>query len=107
MANAAPTIAFGLKDRNTHRPGQRPETGAEIDGVIIDDPFCEVDGDRGCRLARDIGDGRQIERQEDRRAKQPDAADQKEWRMPPREWTMAEAQFAVIFGERFIRAMAA
>jgi putative transposase len=32
---------------------------------------------------------------------------QKEWRMPPREWTMAKAQFAVIFGERFIRAMAA
>jgi putative transposase len=27
--------------------------------------------------------------------------------MPPREWTMAKAQFAVIFGERFIRAMAA
>ena len=32
---------------------------------------------------------------------------EKEWRMPPREWTMAKAQFAVIFGERFIRAMAA
>jgi len=27
---------------------------------------------------------------------------EKEWRMPPREWTMAKAQFAVIFGERFI-----
>jgi putative transposase len=27
--------------------------------------------------------------------------------MPPREWTMAKAQFALIFGERFIRAMAA
>jgi putative transposase len=27
--------------------------------------------------------------------------------MPPREWTMAKAQFAVIFGERFIKAMAA
>jgi putative transposase len=27
--------------------------------------------------------------------------------MPPREWTMAKAQFAVIFGERFIKALAA
>jgi putative transposase len=27
--------------------------------------------------------------------------------MPPREWTMAKAQFAVLFGERFIKAMAA
>jgi len=27
--------------------------------------------------------------------------------MPPSEWTMAKAQFAVIFGERFIKAMAA
>ena len=32
---------------------------------------------------------------------------EKEWKMPPREWTMAKAQFAVIFGERFIKAMAA
>lgn len=32
---------------------------------------------------------------------------EKEWKMPPREWSMAKAQFAVIFGERFIRAMAA
>lgn len=32
---------------------------------------------------------------------------EKEWRMQPREWTMAKAQFAVIFGERFIKAMAA
>ncbi len=27
--------------------------------------------------------------------------------MAPREWIMAKAQFAVIFGERFTRAMAA
>lgn len=27
--------------------------------------------------------------------------------MPPREWSMAKAQFAVIFGERSIQAMAA
>jgi hypothetical protein len=26
--------------------------------------------------------------------------------MPPREWCMAKAQFAVLFGERFTRAMA-
>jgi putative transposase len=26
--------------------------------------------------------------------------------MPPREWSMAKAQFAVLFGERFMRAMA-
>ena len=26
---------------------------------------------------------------------------EKEWRMPPREWVMAKAQFAVLFGERF------
>ena len=32
---------------------------------------------------------------------------EKEWKMPPREWTMAKAQFAVIFGERFIKAMTA
>ena len=32
---------------------------------------------------------------------------EKEWKMPPGEWTMAKAQFAVIFGERFIKAMAA
>ena len=31
---------------------------------------------------------------------------EKEWKMLLREWTMAKAQFAVIFGERFIRAMA-
>jgi len=32
---------------------------------------------------------------------------EKEWTMPPREWAMAKAQFAVVFGERFTRAMAA
>ncbi|TDR27761.1 IS256 family transposase [Aquamicrobium defluvii] len=32
---------------------------------------------------------------------------EKEWKMPPREWSVAKAQFAVIFGERFIKAMAA
>jgi len=32
---------------------------------------------------------------------------EKEWKMPPREWAVAKAQFAVLFGERFIRAMAA
>ena len=32
---------------------------------------------------------------------------EKEWKMPSREWTTAKAQFAVIFGERFIKAMAA
>jgi len=32
---------------------------------------------------------------------------EKEWKMPPREWSMAKAQFAVLFGERFIRVMAA
>jgi putative transposase len=31
---------------------------------------------------------------------------EKEWTMPPREWAMAKAQFAVLFGERFARAMA-
>ena len=31
---------------------------------------------------------------------------EKEWRMPPGEWAMAKAQFAVLFGERFTRAMA-
>jgi putative transposase len=31
---------------------------------------------------------------------------EREWRMPPREWAMAKAQFAVLFGERFTRAMA-
>ena len=32
---------------------------------------------------------------------------EKEWVMPPREWAMAKAQFAVIFGDRFVKAMAA
>src|SRR3954452_4383444 len=32
---------------------------------------------------------------------------EKEWRMPPREWAMAKAQFAVLFGERFTNAMLA
>jgi len=32
---------------------------------------------------------------------------EKEWKTGPREWVMAKAQFAVIFGERFTRAMAA
>ena len=31
---------------------------------------------------------------------------EKEWTMPPREWAMAKAQFAVLFGQRFMRAMA-
>ena len=31
---------------------------------------------------------------------------EKEWTMPPRAWSMAKAQFAIRFGERFIRAMA-
>lgn len=31
---------------------------------------------------------------------------EKEWTMPAREWSMAKAQFAVLFGERFTRAMA-
>ncbi len=31
---------------------------------------------------------------------------EKEWRMPPGEWAMARGQFAVLFGERFTRAMA-
>jgi putative transposase len=25
----------------------------------------------------------------------------REWKMPPREWTAAKLQFAVLFGERF------
>ena len=32
---------------------------------------------------------------------------EKERKMPPRAWSMAKAQFAAIFGERFIKAMAA
>lgn len=31
---------------------------------------------------------------------------EKEWTMPPRKWSMAKVQFAVLFGERFTRAMA-
>jgi putative transposase len=31
---------------------------------------------------------------------------EKEWKMPPREWASAKAQFAVLFGERFTRALA-
>ncbi len=32
---------------------------------------------------------------------------EKEWKMPPREWALAKAQFAVLFGDRFTKAMAA
>ena len=32
---------------------------------------------------------------------------EKAWKMGPREWIMAKAQFALIFGERFTRARAA
>jgi putative transposase len=31
---------------------------------------------------------------------------EREWKMPPREWIMAKAQFAILFGERFTKAMA-
>ena len=31
---------------------------------------------------------------------------EKEWTMPAREWCLAKAQFAVLFGERFTKAMA-
>jgi hypothetical protein len=31
---------------------------------------------------------------------------EKEWTMGAREWIMAKAQFAILFGERFTRAMA-
>jgi putative transposase len=31
---------------------------------------------------------------------------EKEWKMPPREWAMAKAQFAVLFGDRFTKALA-
>jgi putative transposase len=31
---------------------------------------------------------------------------EQEWRMPPREWAMAKAQFAVLFGQRFTKALA-
>jgi len=31
---------------------------------------------------------------------------EKEWTMPPREWSMAKAQCAVLFGERFTKALA-
>ena len=30
---------------------------------------------------------------------------EKEWTMPTREWSLAKAQFAILFGERFTRAM--
>lgn len=32
---------------------------------------------------------------------------EKDWKMPPREWTAAKAQMAVIFGQRFAKAMSA
>ena len=32
---------------------------------------------------------------------------EKEWKMPPREWAAAKAQMAVMFAERFSKAMAA
>jgi putative transposase len=32
---------------------------------------------------------------------------EKEWKMPPREWTLAKPQFGVLFGERFMKALVA
>ena len=32
---------------------------------------------------------------------------EKEWKMPPREWTLAKPQFAVLFGECFMKALVA
>ena len=32
---------------------------------------------------------------------------EKEWKMPPREWAAAKAQMAVMFAERFSKAMVA
>ena len=31
---------------------------------------------------------------------------EKEWTMPAREWSSAKAQFAILFGERFTKALA-
>jgi putative transposase len=31
---------------------------------------------------------------------------ERKWRMPRREWTMAKVQFAVLFGQRFTKALA-
>jgi putative transposase len=31
---------------------------------------------------------------------------EKEWRMPPREWAIAKAQFAILFDQRFAKAQA-
>ncbi|MEX6507161.1 transposase, partial [Jiella sp. M17.18] len=31
---------------------------------------------------------------------------EKEWKMPPREWAMAKAQFVILYGDRFTQAMA-
>jgi putative transposase len=31
---------------------------------------------------------------------------EKDWKMSPREWAMAKAQFAIVFGERFTQAAA-
>ncbi|WP_425292950.1 transposase [Fulvimarina manganoxydans] len=31
---------------------------------------------------------------------------EKEWKMAPREWAMAKVQFAILYGERFTKAMA-
>ncbi|GBR40358.1 transposase [Neoasaia chiangmaiensis NBRC 101099] len=31
---------------------------------------------------------------------------EKEWIMPPKEWSMAKAQFAILFGDRFARVTA-
>ena len=33
--------------------------------------------------------------------------EEKDWKMPPREWTAAKAQKAVIFGDRFAKAITA
>ncbi len=27
----------------------------------------------------------------------------REWKMPPREWAVAKTQFAIMFGDRFVR----
>jgi putative transposase len=32
---------------------------------------------------------------------------EKEWKVPPREWALARPQFAILFGERFLKALVA
>jgi transposase-like protein len=53
------------------------------------------------RLHRDTEDGLSKQQVERAYSLRKERAPPEEWKRPPREWTEAKTQFAIIFGDRF------